>query len=130
MNAGFAACGMICSVCYRHLAKTSCPGCLYTGSGKPDHCRTCRIAACVREHEYIFCFSCSEFPCGLIKSLDKSYVKRYGVSLIAFSLRAKDIGVENFLAEEVLKRTCDCGGIFSLHDRVCERCGRQFPQDP
>ncbi|MDR0981516.1 MAG: hypothetical protein LBL85_07110 [Methanocalculaceae archaeon] len=48
------------------------------------------------------------------------------MSLVAFGVRAKGIGAENFLAEELPKWTCNCGGIISLHDGVCSECGKKL----
>lgn len=128
MNGGLAPCGMICAVCYRHLAKKSCPGCLYEGKGKPEHCAACRIVSCAREHGHTHCFSCGEFPCERIKPLDKNYRRRYGTSLIEFGRRANEIGVEDFLGKEMQRYACDCGGVISLHDSTCSRCGRHVPR--
>jgi hypothetical protein len=122
-----AICGMICSVCYRHLNKNNpCPGCASDEPGKPAHCRDCSISLCAGEKGLAFCFLCGEFPCRRVKNLDRSYVRRYHVSLVAFGVRAKGIGAENFLAEELPKWTCNCGGIISLHDGVCSECGKKL----
>lgn len=114
-------CGMICSVCYRHLKKNNpCPGCASDEPGKPAHCRDCDISRCAGEKGLTFCFLCGEFPCSRIRNLDRRYVWRYHVSPVAFGMRAKEIGAENFLAEELPK--WGCGGIVSLHDGVCSVC--------
>lgn len=123
----FAVCGMICSVCSRHLKKNNpCPGCASDEPGKPVHCRDCDISRCAGEKGLPFCFLCGEFPCRRIRNLDRRYVRRYRVSLAAFGIRAKEIGAENFLAEELPRWTCDCGGIISLHDGVCSECGKNY----
>jgi transposase len=60
----------------------------------------------------------------IIKRLDKSYRQRYQVSLIENSIRIKTVGVKQFVVEEKQKWTCSqCGGVISLHDRVCSECG-------
>lgn len=125
-----APCGMNCIVCYkmvgiRQYAKT-CAGCLKGDSGKPEHCRKCKIKACAQDKNLTRCFECSGFPCKLIKNLDKSYVKRYAVSLVSNALAAKETGVSEFLEQDRKKWTClDCGGAFSLHDGLCSECGNQ-----
>jgi rubrerythrin len=63
-------------------------------------------------------------PCSSIKRLDKSYRQRYQVSLIDNSIRIKTVGAKQHLLEEKEKWACpQCGGIISLHDRVCSECG-------
>jgi hypothetical protein len=119
----FASCGMNCLVCYVYLrVKKPCGGCLGESPGKPAHCRTCTIAGCTKEKGYQYCFECIDFPCGKIKNLNKSYVKRYGVSLIENSLAAKKSGIAVFLASERKKWMCHCNGIISLHDGRCSEC--------
>lgn len=73
-----------------------------------------------------FCSACSSFPCAIIKRLDKSYRQRYQVSLINNALRLKAVGAKQYLSEEKGKWTCiDCGGVISLHDRICSGCGKE-----
>lgn len=121
-----APCGMNCTVCYAHLKKKQpCRGCRGRDESKPEHCRQCKIKACALEQGFDFCSSCPTFPCTILKRLDKSYRQRYQVSLIANALRLKAVGAEQYLTEESEKWTCpDCGGIVSLHDRVCSECGK------
>jgi len=45
-------------------------------------------------------FECTGFPCKLIKNLERSYIKRYGVSLIENSRSAKENGISNFFEAE------------------------------
>ncbi len=124
----FAPCGMNCAVCYKHLAKKPCSGCLWGDSAKPGHCQTCRIKDCVSKKGIGYCLHCSLFPCGLIKALDKSYQTRYGTSLIANSLLVKEQGTAAFMAQQRKLYTCsDCGGIISLHDGICSCCGAEYP---
>ncbi|MDL2218016.1 DUF3795 domain-containing protein [Christensenellaceae bacterium OttesenSCG-928-M15] len=123
-----APCGMNCTVCYKHVQIKKrgqhCQGCLLGDEGKPEHCRSCKIKTCAKEKGVEHCFSCADFPCKLIKSLEKSYTKRYGTSLIANSNSAKDMGVSAFLSMDRGKWLCSaCGGVYSLHDGVCSECG-------
>ena len=123
-----APCGMNCTVCYKHVGAKKkakpCEGCLQGDIGKPEHCRACKIKFCAGEKGIIHCFECADFPCKLIKNLEKSYTKRYGTSLVENSIAAKTQGIETFLAHDREKWTCrDCGGAFSLHDGVCSECG-------
>lgn len=123
-----APCGMNCFVCYTALRKRKpCTGCRTSSSGKPTHCRECRINDCVQERGLEYCFACSDYPCAVIKRLDKSYRKRYQVSLIENAARIKSLGATAFLEEEKIKWMCtDCSGVISLHDQVCSECGEPY----
>jgi hypothetical protein len=60
----------------------------------------------------------------VIKRLDRSYRQRYAVSLVDDALRRQALGVEAYLLEEKTRWCCAlCGGVVSLHDRVCSQCG-------
>ena len=120
----FAPCGMNCMVCYKHcFTKKPCPGCMGMNTGKPKHCRSCKIKDCVQKKSLTYCYECTDFPCKLINNLEKSYNKRYGESLIANSLIVKDNGIP-YLLETHSKIYCcpKCGGVISLHDKVCSDC--------
>ena len=79
----FAPCGMNCLVCYKHCYhKKPCAGCLNSDKGKPEHCRKCKIKDCIKDKGLSYCFECSDYPCKLIKNLEKSYNKRYQASLM------------------------------------------------
>lgn len=119
-----APCGMNCMVCYKHCChKTPCTGCLNGDKGKPEHCHKCKIKDCIEEKALSYCFECTEYPCKLIKNLEKSYNKRYGVSLIENSCFIQMYGLELFMEQQKAKYTCSkCGGIISVHDRDCSEC--------
>jgi ribosomal-protein-alanine N-acetyltransferase len=120
----FAPCGMNCKVCYKHLkAKKACKGCLAGDDHKPEHCIHCKIKECAKSKGYTYCYDCGEFPCKQVKNLDKSYKKRYGVSLVENSKIAKEEGLSQFMQSEITRWTCmNCGGIISLHDAQCSEC--------
>lgn len=125
-----APCGMNCAVCYKHVGVRKsvkpCEGCLKSDEGKPEHCRTCKIKNCAQEKGFVRCYECDDFPCKLIKNLEKSYIKRYNTSLIENSQTAKEKGVSVFLKLDCQKWTCtDCGDAFSLHDGICSECQGQ-----
>ena len=122
-----APCGMNCAVCYKHVGIRKygkpCEGCLKGDLGKPEHCRKCNIKSCAQEKGYAHCFECANFPCKLIKNLEKSYNKRYGTSLVENSKTALENGITPFLEQDRQKWTCvKCGGAFSLHDGACSEC--------
>lgn len=120
----FAPCGMNCLVCYKHCYhKKPCAGCLKSDKGKPEHCRKCRIKDCVTARQITYCFECSEYPCKLIKNLEKSYGKRYQASLIENSEFVRLYGLEAFMEQQKEKYVCQkCGGIISIHDSECSEC--------
>ena len=83
-TAMFAPCGMNCLVCYKHCYhKKPCAGCLNSDIGKPEHCRKCKIKDCIKGKGLSYCFECTDYPCKLIKNLEKSYNKRYQTSLMS-----------------------------------------------
>lgn len=85
-TAMFAPCGMNCLVCYKHCYhKKPCAGCLNSDIGKPEHCRKCKIKDCIKGKGLSYCFECTDYPCKLIKNLEKSYNKRYQTSLMTNS---------------------------------------------
>ena len=107
----FAPCGMNCMVCFAHCStKKACGGCLGTDESKPGHCRTCLRKNCAAERELSYCYECSDFPCRRIRDLDRSYRKRYGVSLIEQSLFVKENGIELFLENERKRYAVNAGG--------------------
>lgn len=78
----------------------------------------------LRQREWLtYCYECSDYPCKQIKNLEKSYIKRYGTSLMENSAFVKEHGLDAFMAQQKLNYTCPvCGGIISLHDRECSEC--------
>lgn len=120
----FAPCGMNCKVCYKHCYhKKPCMGCLQGNMGKPEHCRKCKIRECIKAKDIEYCFECSDYPCRQIKNLEKSYTKRYRVSLMANSEFVKEQGLEAFMEKQREIYACSkCGGIISIHDRECSEC--------
>ena len=123
-----APCGINCAVCYRHVGMRKrdapCEACLKGDSGKTERCLNCNIKSCVQNKGHVRCYECADFPCKLIKNLEKTYSKRYNTSLIENSGTAEEIGVAAFLEQDRQRWTClKCGGAFSLHDGVCSECG-------
>ena len=123
-----APCGINCCVCYKHTKTRKhsqrCEGCLAGDSGKTERCRSCRIKICAQSKGFSRCFECTDFPCRLIKNIDKSYTKRYEVSLIENGRTAHRDGIRQFLEQDRLKWMCpECGGAFSIHDGLCSECG-------
>ena len=98
-------------------------GALYDGKMKTEHCCKCRIKGCIEDKGLAYCYECPEHPCRLTKDLEKSYKKRYQVSLVENSEFAGRYGLERFMEEQKEKYTCPiCGGVISVHDRECSEC--------
>lgn len=77
--------------------------------------------------EITYCYQCGDFPCRLIRNLEKSYNSRYDESLVENSEIVKGNGVFYFMETHSARYTCtECGGIVSLHDKVCTECGKRI----
>lgn len=124
----FAPCGMNCLVCYVHLKdKKPCGGCYGDNKHKPERCVNCKIKTCANNKSFKYCYECSDFPCKLINNLDKSYRKRYNVSLIENSFFVISGGMSLFQKEEQKRWKCPvCSGIVSLHDMECSACKQKI----
>lgn len=126
-NGYFAPCGMNCLLCYVHLRKKkSCPGCMIGDENKPERCKKCPIALCAAERNYKYCYECLDYPCKLVKNLDKSYRVRYNASLIENLNFVSENGLDEFMKTEKDKWICFCGGIVGIHDGICSECGKNF----
>ena len=121
-----AACGMNCGLCYAYLRKKeNCPGCRFFDSEKPLSIARCKIRNCekVRNKKVKFCFQCCDFPCRLLKDLDKRYRTKYNMSEIENLENIKRNGLKLFLKNEEIKWKCKkCGGIICVHKKECLNC--------
>jgi len=73
-----------------------------------------------------YCFACADFPCKLIRNLEKSYNLRYDESLVANSRLAHEQGIIQVLEVHRVKYCCSlCGGVVSMHYKVCTECGER-----
>ena len=124
-STSIAPCGICCNVCYVYLRERNpCKGCRDNTGSQPNSCRSCKIKDCVDSRGLKGCHECEEMPCALIKRLDKSYRKRYGVSLTENLAMLAIAGRREFLSVEKERWTCAyCGGVISLHDGECSECG-------
>ena len=98
----FAPCGMNCTVCYKHChtrkIQKPCSGCMQENKSKPVHCRKCRIKDCVQLKEITYYYQCGDFPCRLIRNLERSYNSRYKESPVENSEIVKGNGVFYFIS--------------------------------
>jgi hypothetical protein len=126
-----APCGMNCGLCIGHLRKRNpCSGCLaISDTNKPEGCRSCKVVNC--EHlartQSGFCYDCQKYPCQRLKTLDKRYTTKYGMSMFDNLDFIKTQGLEEFLKSEEKKWMCPkCSSGLSVHRDVCLECGYQF----
>ena len=126
-----APCGMNCGLCIGHLRKRKpCGGCLGANDvNKPDGCKSCTVVTC--EHLAMtvsgFCFECPKYPCRRLKTLDKRYSTKYGMSMFENLTFIKDNGLKNFLKSEEEKWTCpNCGSGLSVHRDNCLICDYKY----
>ena len=127
-----APCGMNCGICKAYLAYSrNVP----KKRGEIIHCIGCRPrnkmcfyvrkhCAKIRNNEIKFCFECKVFPCDRLKTLDKRYRTRYGMSMVGNLKEIKKEGMKKFLEKQEEKYGCpECGDVISIHDGKCYNCG-------
>lgn len=126
-----APCGMNCALCISYLFKekdlnklgfhkTYCPGCLPRGENCTHLGDRCEKLA---QGKVRFCYECSGYPCGMLKSLDKRYRTKYHMSMIENLESIRQNGIEAFLDKEHQKWGCpDCGGTICCHNGLCLTC--------
>lgn len=126
-----APCGMNCALCASYLAmkndlkkkglgKTYCAGCLPRGK----NCYYKKKCDLLPKGRVRFCYECGEFPCRLLKTLDKRYRTFYHMSMIENLEYIKEHGMNLFLEKEEAKWRCpECGGVICCHNGICFRCG-------
>jgi len=115
-----APCGMNCGICKAHLRERNpCHGCSHAEQNRPKTRVNCRLRLCDKRQGR-FCYSCNDFPCDRLKSLDRRYRVRYGMSEIDNLVFIRDQGLERFLEEERRKWLSE-SGVLCVHDRMYYR---------
>jgi Protein of unknown function (DUF3795) len=122
-----APCGMNCGICIAYLReKKPCGGCFKNlDENKPKHCRSCSIVNCelLAEIESGFCFDCEKYPCLRLKSLDKRYRTKYGMSMLDNLESIKNYGLDKFIQLEKERWICEtCGSELCVHRDFCLNC--------
>jgi hypothetical protein len=113
---------MNCGICKAHLRERNpCHGCRNAEQNRPKTREACRLRLC-EKREGTFCYSCTEFPCDLLRRLDDRYRTRYGISEIENLAYIRDNGIEKFLEIEHGKWVSD-KGILCVHDKKYYRIG-------
>ncbi len=124
-----APCGMNCGVCMAYLReKNHCPGCREADVNKAVSVIRCKIKNCdaLRKGKLKYCFDCEDYPCDILKHLDKRYRTRYHLSEIENLEFIRDRGIRKFLKFEEKRWTClRCGGTIRVHGGYCVECGKK-----
>lgn len=127
-----APCGMNCGICMAYLReKNKCVGCLGPNTWKPVTRVRCKIKTCkaLQAGGKKYCFQCKNFPCDVLKHLDKRYRTKYSMSMIDNLVDIRDFGIRRFLRNEHRRWTCTrCGGTICVHKGTCMSCGKMMPR--
>lgn len=119
-----APCGMNCGICRAYLRENNtCPGCAYIEQNSPKTIAQCRMRLC-NKRKGKFCYSCAEFPCDILKHLDKRYRTRYGMSEIENLKYIKENGLKKFIEKEH-KRWISSKGVLCVHDKKYYKIDRE-----
>jgi hypothetical protein len=118
-----AQCGMNCAICAaHHREENTYPGCRVIGEWRCTHHVKCSFKTC-KNLEGKFCYSCDIFPCARLKSLDKRYRTKYGMSEIENLFYIKEHGIKAFVKKEQKRWKCPaCGMLLSCHGEECLFC--------
>jgi len=127
-----APCGMNCGVCSGYLSMkndlnsqgikmTYCIGCRPRGKNCAFIKKQCDL---LQSGKIRYCYECDDFPCRILKHLDKRYCSLYRMSMIENQEILKKEGVSGLLAREEEKWKCpECGGVICCHNGICYTCG-------
>ena len=126
-----APCGMNCSLCLSYqfmqndlnkhgFHRQYCPGCIPRGKNCTHIGHKCDLLG---KGKVRFCYECADFPCKILKSLDKRYRTKYHMSMIENLEFIRDNGMEKFLEKEEVKWQCpQCGAVICCHNGLCLDC--------
>ena len=121
-----APCGINCWTCIAYLrARNKCCGCRAASGPKVNHCEVCKIKNCDFLESTVskFCYDCGTFPCKKLKHIDKRYRIKYKSSLIQNLVTLKEVGINEYLKNEISRWTCpNCGSTVSVHRENCPNC--------
>jgi hypothetical protein len=123
-----APCGMNCAICLGYIReKNRCLGCRKVDEGRSSSRVRCTIRNCpvLREQKMKHCSdACDTYPCRRLRSLDKRYRTRYGMSMIENLENIKRSGVREFVRNEKTRWECGkCGRTICVHRDSCLGCG-------
>jgi hypothetical protein len=126
-----APCGMNCGLCIGHIReKNKCHGCREIDAYESSYGRKCIIRSCqiIKINNWKYCSDkCEKHPCQRLKTLDKRYRTKYGMSMFENLQFIKEKGLDNFLKSEEEKWTCpNCDSGLSVHRDNCLICGYKY----
>ena len=123
-----APCGMNCGICIAFFGYTM------SGRKRKHPCITCRLrerpCAFIKkqcnkltDREIEYCFECTDFPCKNLKTLDRRYRTKYGMSMVENLRHIQTNGIIQFLKNEKERWKCPtCGGVVCVHNKTCYTC--------
>jgi hypothetical protein len=120
-----APCGLICDICYAYQRKkNTCDGCNSTGN-KTAYCSRCKIKQCPeKSSETELCIKCDNYPCKILKDLEKRYTSKYGESIFSNFNLIDDLGIRKFVKMQSEEWKCNnCGKLLCVHNSKCSYCG-------
>jgi hypothetical protein len=125
-----ASCGMNCSLCLGYQReKNRCPGCRIIGESQSEYRQKCILRNCLvlKENKLKYCSSrCPNYPCKRLKSLDKRYRTKYGMSMIENLEFIHNNGIRKFISSEEKRWACSkCGNVICVHRNFCLSCGKK-----
>ena len=116
-----APCGMNCGICSAYLRKekpvVKCLGCREVIKNK--YCRKCIIKNCniLKKNNWKFCSDkCGRYPCARLKSLDKRYRNKYGMSMVENLETIQKKGIRKFLKQQK-KKYQKKQGVICVHNK-------------
>ena len=119
-----APCGMNCNLCLGYLRdKNVCPGCRDYYCSEGDYRQSCIIKNCkiLKRNKWKYCsIKCENFPCARLKSLDKRYRIKYGMSMIENLNNIAKNGIRAFIRQEV-KKWIKRDSVFCVHRKTYYR---------
>ncbi len=128
-----APCGMNCGLCRAFIRdRDPCPGCRGDDTLKLKSRANCPIKTCDRiiRSGTGYCLSSECFPCSRLKSLDKRYRTKYGMSMIDNLEAIRSLGIRQFSKNEDERWLCpECGKTICVHASRCLSCGYQWRPD-
>lgn len=129
-----APCGMNCGICSNYLAYKNkmkgkglpnCIGCRPRNKQCSFFKKTCKNDLKLLKGEIEFCFECSYYPCETLIKGDKSYRKRYGMSIVDNLNEIRDKGINDFIESQEKKYRCEkCDNLISIHSKKCFNCDK------
>jgi hypothetical protein len=82
----------------------ACDGC--RGSNDVHWSSDCKMRTCALSKNHNYCFECPDFPCSIIDDFKLDGVPHHKRT-VENSKKMKEIGLENWMKEQILKEKCE-----------------------